>query len=484
MFDKMKRHAGRVLAAIVFFVLTAGLNAQTDTNTISTNQAPTQPVSTNAVPAPISQSYTPPPGFIDQVPEANYVTNQPGMSALQGPATGPINPGAPSPQAPIMGISSLSGPPTILAPIVLGPGIPLWGPFALHPHLEYTFEYGNGIQAQPGVNSKTVIDTVAPGFQLDMGSHWSVDYTPSLSYYSNPAFKNTLDENVLLRGNWSKDNWGLGLTQAYLQTTQPLIETGQQTSEAAYTTAISATNQFSSKMSDQVDVNQNFRDAGGFSSLKEWTADDWVNYQAGSKWGLGIGLIGGYDHESSGPDMPFEQIQGRFNFHPGPKLTVFVSAGGEDRQFINPSEKPLINPVFSGVIMYSNNPYTVSLSASRQVTPSLFANEVEVISSYNATFRDQLTEKLAIEADVGYTTIPFTSIVPQPLPQFFIGAPPAAALAEVRNNDISTFKVSLADSIWRKATLSLFYIYRDISSSQANFSYTSHQVGFTFDYHY
>ena len=162
-----------------------------------------------------------------------------------------------------MGTSALSGAPSPVGPVTVGPGIPLWGPIDVHPHLLYTFLYGNGIEAQPGQQSQTAINRVAPGFLLDLGKHWSIDYTPSFNFYSNPLFKDTTDEFVTLRGDWIYEDWVLGLSQSYVSSTQPLIETGAQTEQESYATALNASYQMGSKLSLQLGLNQNFRDAGG-----------------------------------------------------------------------------------------------------------------------------------------------------------------------------------------------------------------------------
>ena len=102
---------------------------------------------------------------------------------------------------------------------------------------------------------------------------------------------------------------------------------------------MSASYQMGSKMSLQLGLNQNFRDAEGLTDLKEWTTQDWLNYQAGNMFGMGTGLILGYDDMNPGSSMPFEQVQGRINFHPGPKLTLTLSGGVEDRQFIDQARR-------------------------------------------------------------------------------------------------------------------------------------------------
>ena len=132
------------------------------------------------------------------------------------------------------------------------------GPFAVFPHLLYSATYGNGIEAQPGQNSTTVINTVAPGLLLRMGSHWTLDYTPSLSFFSSPLFHDTTDQNVLLMGGTTYRDWSFSLSQSYVATAQPLVETGTQIEQEAYATALNAIWQMNGKLSLQLGLEPEF----------------------------------------------------------------------------------------------------------------------------------------------------------------------------------------------------------------------------------
>jgi hypothetical protein len=471
----VRRLLRNLSVASIFALLSAAVAQDAGSNT-GTNQA---------APPPGSLAPTVAPSAADDEGVQNNLTNQFGIAPVQPSPVGPAVVGSPQPASPIMGTSALTGAPSPVAPgapATTGTGFPLGGPFDIHPHLLYSFVEGTVY----GPSSKTSINTVAPGFLLDFGTHWSIDYTPTLSFYSNPEFKDTTAESAVLNGNWGMDLWMFDFSQSYVSTTDPLVVTGTQTKQETYAKALNASYQMGSKMSLDLGVNQNFRDAVGLTSLKEWTTQDWLNYQAGDKFGMGIGLTLGYDDMNPGSSMPFEQVQGRLNYHPGPKLTLTLSGGVEDRQFLNPGAPPLIDPIFSAGIIYSNLATTISLSASRTVIPSLFAEQVEVITAYSATIRQKLTKKFSLEGDASYTSIPLTSIEPVALPaQYFPGEPPPTALLEVvRNDDIKSLKISLIYAVVDRITCSAFYTWRDNSSGEAAYAYTSRQYGFSLNYAY
>src|SRR6516164_6714645 len=97
----------------------------------------------------------------------------------------------------------------------------------------------------------------------------------------------------------------------------------------------------STKMSLELALNQNFQFVGQNSTTNQftdshlWSTMDWLNYQFWPKFGLAIGLGGGYDQLTVGSDMTFVQVQGRINWTVGEKLSLLVEGGMEDRQFLD-----------------------------------------------------------------------------------------------------------------------------------------------------
>ena len=118
--------------------------------------------------------------------------------------------------------------------------------------------YGNA-SSPPGVNSYTFINTVAPGLLFSLGSHWTLDYTPSRL----PLFRFRFPRHHGPNGDAQMAahdlrDWTLDLSQSYVDTTQPLVETGE-TAQEAYTTALNAAWQMNDKMALQLGLNQDFR---------------------------------------------------------------------------------------------------------------------------------------------------------------------------------------------------------------------------------
>jgi hypothetical protein len=290
---------------------------------------------------------------------------------------------------------------------------------------------------------------------------------------------------VVLHGATTNGNWMLSLSQNYVDTTQPVVETGTQFELQAYATAMNAVWQMGGKSSLELGLSQIFRISEGLNNMHEWSTAEWYNYQFQPQFGAALGVTGGYDELSLGSDNPFEQALGRVNFQPGSKLTLTVMGGVEDRQFVHPSGPSVLNPVFDASARYLLGTGTLlTVSGNRVVTPSLIANDLNVITTVNANVRQRIIGRMFFEIEGGYAGTTYTSIVPGPLPKYYFGTAPHAALAVIRSDTRTYGKISLSTVFGTRLTGSIFYMISDNASSQSNFRYSGNEVGLNLDYRY
>jgi hypothetical protein len=470
------------MSVLFIFALLARAAGQDVGGNAGSNQPGAQTLSTNSAPAESVET----PVVTNQFGGENDLTNLFEVTPVQQPVLGPRTVGSDQLTSPLMGTSVFAGSPGgAYSPGPLGPGIPLWGPVDVHPSLLYSLTYGNGIDFLPGQQAKTFVNTITPGLLFDLGTHWKLDYTPSYAVYSSPLFRNTLAESVLLSGDTTYEDWAFNFSQSYASFDTPLIETGLQTDQDAYVTTLGAAYQMNSKLSLQLGANQSFRFTDQFDDIRQWSGSSGLNYQFIPQFGMGLTLSGGYNDISVGSSMPFESVQGTLNFRPGKKLTLVLSGGGEDLQFVHPSAPSLITPVFSGSLQYQLFPDTlISVSGSRVVNPSYFGNQVEVATAVGGSIRQQLSKKFTLTVNAGYSTIPLTSIEPGPLPQFFLGTPPRTSLVVDEEDNSTSFGVSLSYAVVERGLISVFYTVNDNAAGQANYSYSSSQIGFSLSYRY
>jgi len=480
------RELQRRLSVASIFVFLAGAAGQDTGGNTATNQPQTQAASTNAATASLTNTFQEPIGFTNGFQTQNSLIYQIGVTPNPPLMLGPAALGAEQPAAPLAGTAVLAAPPGAAGQMIpLGLGIPLWGPIDVHPSFSYTLTEGNGIDSEPGQQKNLIVQTVGVGLLFDLGSNWKLNYSPYYTIYANPAFRDNLAQSVALSGGATFEDWAFSLSQTYVKTDDPLIETGTQTSQEDYGTALAAVYQMGSQLSLQLGAAQDLRYASQFNNVESWTGNTGLNYQFMPQFGAGLSLSGGYNDVSQGSSMPFESVQATINFRPREKLTLSLSGGAEEMQFVNPSAPALITPIFSGTLQYQLFRNTsVSVGGSRTVTPSFFGNEVLVNTAVSASIRQQLSPKLSLAVNGGYSTEPLTSIVPAPQPKYFLGRAPTTFLTENEPQNSTSFSVSLSYAVVAQGAFAVFYSVNDTSSGQSNFGYSSTQVGFSINYRY
>jgi len=383
-----------------------------------------------------------------------------------------------------------ANPMQVFAPATAGPStMPLqYGPATAHPHLDYQFLYGNGIESSPGHSQNSVVQSVSPGVLFNVGDHWTLDYTPSLTYYSSRSFQDTLNQSVRLGwGTAYGGDWFFSGSQSYADSSNPQVETAAQTGQETYATAFSASYQFNDEMSLDLGWNQSFNDyvggAGVTNSLpladsRAWSTMDWLSYQFWPRFSVGLGAGFGYDQQDGSPDSINEQYQGRVNWRATDKISFQLSGGLQEQQYLSGGESPLGSPVFGATIQYQPFETTAfSLSANRTVSQSGFLDQVTENTGVTADLNQRLLGLLHLDVSGGYQTTRYVASL--------------FGLSTSRADDLYSFNARLTCPLLRRATVAVFYTYSDNASTQSGFAtvgsayaYSSRQVGIEINYQY
>ncbi len=348
-----------------------------------------------------------------------------------------------------------------------------WGPLTLHPHPLFRFLYGSGVQSAPGQSQNTAIEQFAPGVLFNIGSHWTLDYTPLFSWYSSSNFQNTIDENVMLNWGTTYQDWTLGFSQSYVANNAPLIQTGMQTKTEDYVTSAKATYQFSSRMSVDLSIVQNFSFAEGFTSTRSWSTTDWLNYDTGERWDVGVGLGYEYDDVNPGPNAMDELVQGRVRWRTTDKISFALHGGVEVQQYLESGVGSLVTPVFGMSVQYKPvKTTTLSLTADRTIAPSLFQGQVTESTSVGISLNQQLLTRFHLTAGAVYGTTSYlgTTIIP--------------TAGTGRSDNYYSLNVRLGTAWLDHGTAAVFYQYSYNPSTEPGFSFSSSQVGAEIGYRF
>jgi len=353
-----------------------------------------------------------------------------------------------------------------------------YGIFTLRPHPFYRFLYGNGILVNTNQAENTVINQLSPGFLVDIGRHWTLDYTPTWTFYSDSHFHDTLDHVITLTGGTSYEDWTLGLSQFVALTSEPLVETATQTSQQSYTTTLKASYQFNDKMSTDFGLGQNIISADQFNSSREWSTLDWLNYEFWPRLNAGVGAGVGYDNVQPGsgvtnsPDMVYEQLQGRVNWRATDKISFQINAGGQDSQFLGSSGAGnLLSFIFGAAIQYQPFQTTkLTISADRNVSPSYYASQTTETTDFTGDLNQRLLGKLYLDLQGVYHVVKYVAS--------------ANNTSSGRKDDLYSVSVQLSYPFARRGSVAAFYQASSNSSTQPGFGYSSSQVGFQISYSY
>ena len=355
-----------------------------------------------------------------------------------------------------------------------------YGPVTFRPHAYYAFSYGNGIEYSTNHTASTIIQTVTPGLSVDIGRHLTLDYTPTLTYYSSSQLQNTLGQSATLNWATAYEDWLFGLNQAWNLSTAPQSQTATSTKTEDFSTGASASYIINDHFSTDLGFNQDLNYVQNLQDSKTWSTMDWLNYSFWRRLSTGVGA--GYGYTSLSPDngsaatsgiQTFETLLGRVNWRASDKISFSVNAGFEDRQFHAKGISDSLNPIFSASIQYQPFAHTqLALTASRSVSSSdyFILTQSTETTTVGVSLDQRLFKEFYLDVSGTYSkTVYNESIV---------------VAAVTRDDDQYTFNVALRHSFLKHGSVSVNYQYQDNESTTTGFSYTSNQIGFQIGYTY
>src|ERR1017187_9658750 len=334
-----------------------------------------------------------------------------------------------------------------------------WGDFVLKPHFLYRFLYGDGIQASAGHQSTTAVNSFSPGFLLDMGNRWTVDYTPTWDFYSNPRFHDPIADSLL------------NFTQGYVYSSQPLVETGRQTTVQDISTGLDLSHRFSQEFYTETTLSQNLQNAVGFPNSKQWSALDWLHYQTTPQIDTAVGAGLGFIDVTGGSDSFYFQPSAQATWSPSSKLSIKLSGGLDRREFLVRPRRILDTPIYSLAVQY--NPFEgtgLGFTAGRELNQSLLASESSRSTNWTANLSQRLLEHYLLTASVSQNNVDYLL--------------DTTAANAGRNDRRLSYTLRLTWSFLKRGTLAVLYDWNRNSTTASGFGFSSHQVGLELGYRY
>lgn len=348
-----------------------------------------------------------------------------------------------------------------------------WGAVAFRPHALYRLSYGDGVQSRPGQSTTTTINMFSPGMLAELGTHWTADYTPTWTFYSNRAFGDSVAHNASVRGIVGFTDGDAQFSQTYSLSRDPLIETGRQTRQESAGTSLAVNYSLGRQTRLEATAAHNLRYLENAPNSREWTTTDWLHYQFSNRLDVAVGAgLGKVNVEpETDLDMKYSQAQARIGWKPVDKLSLDIHGGREHRTFSKAGSAALNSPTYGGSIQYQPvEVTTISLGAERGVTPSFFANQVTDSSSWTISLDQRLLQRFHLTAGYGRHKSRYIS--------------PAAVIVVGRDDESSTFHLRLGTSFLRRGNIALFYQRTKNSSNIAGYGFASDQSGIEIGYRY
>ncbi|MCC7374094.1 MAG: hypothetical protein IT581_05535 [Verrucomicrobiales bacterium] len=421
-----------------------------------------QPFDTNTVSAPLTGN--PGVSYLDsQIPQSPWLSADTPVEPDWAPTTAPRSPLL----RPGLGTSAIGG--THFGHSSFGRGGPgatpiQLGPVDVRPRLGYQILYGSGLPSLGRNSEATLLHTVSPGVAFNMGRYWSVNYAPSIRIYDQEGYENTVNHTVTLNGGADWENWHFGLRHATAITSDPLVETGQQTDQTVHTTAINGRWKRNPRGTYSFSIDQRLRDTTRANNVNSWSMDNAYDYAVRPKLRVGLGVGVGYDMVEPGSDMIDQDLSLRVSGPLGDRIDYHLSGGAGFREFMDSDASTAITPKLGLNITYRMLEMTMlSVGASHGTSTSYFSDQFTENTTVQGGVTQRLSERWSVSASGGLRLTNYRS---------------TKGSTSIQREDTTTFAtVSTGTQILTRLSLSIFYSYRANASDSSSYGFDSHQVG-------
>jgi len=384
-------------------------------------------------------------------------------------------------------------PPSLSSPFSSTPDTPFKaGPAVFRPRLMYRYINAEGLPAGAR-RVASEIHTVAPGIQVDLGDHWSLDYAPTWTSYTARALDDTVDQAFSLRGTVVGQEWALTFVENYGLSSPTLVETGQQTEQTTWLTSLGASRGFGPQLG--IDLNGTMKERYGeiFPDSREFITPNWLMFRYSPQMNLGLGPTLGYVEMDHGPDITYERYMGRLSWQPTDKISLSASGGMEYRHSRAADAKDLKNPIMDASLSYQPFPTTsLRASYSRSVNSSYYDNQVTVGSGWSVGLEQRLLGHFYFSANWSHNESEYeavtTTVPPPPAseppdeteadPETPSVPTPVLITRPGRTDSVDMFNARLTFQFLQRMSFAATYQEAQNRSSQPGYSFNSKQYGF------
>lgn len=352
-----------------------------------------------------------------------------------------------------------------------------WGELTLRPRLSYLVLYGDGVLVRPGQQASSTMQILSAGIQLNLGTHWTLDYSPTETIYSNADFNDTLSHLLNLTGRIGYGNWQFQLAQSYSQSADLLIQTARQTEQKSYDTSVSASYRFGPHMQLDSTVGQsvltvdNQAATAAVPSTRTQFVSERLNYIFSPRLNANVSYDIGYSKVNPGSDMSYTRPQAQIVWLPTDKITLNVQGGSEFRKIRSTPGRNLSIPTYSTALIYRPFADTqLTFLTVSEIAPSYLADQVPKNFRWNILLDQQLFKYLHLHT--GYAEEESNYVRTD------------NSTAPARTEKTYLYNLRFSTTVFRKVGLTALYQHRTVNSNDALIQFSGSYVGFQIEYRY
>jgi hypothetical protein len=353
-----------------------------------------------------------------------------------------------------------------------------WWIFDVTPRLNAQAVYDDNVNISSRTAQDDFIWVASPGITAVAGDSisresptFTLSYAPSFIVFTDHDEYDSIDHSANVTGIWPFSRLRLGFRQTFDQDTGGIVDVGSRAERRSFNTSLTSAYELSEKTSFEINARQGIQDyAEPLIGTTEWANDNWLNYLAGAKVVLGLGLTFGYADVERNPGQQYQRLLLRAVYNLTYKLDLTASVGGEFRQYKDGPDR--FGAIFAlGASYWPRDGTTISLNGHRDNRNSaLLAGQNYISTGFGLSLRQRLLDRLFATLGATYEHAEYE-------PSIF-------GVAASRSEHYYLLRSSVDVAITNRWLAGLFYRHRENISNTSAFAFSNNQVGIQTSYEF
>ena len=292
-------------------------------------------------------------------------------------------------------------------------------------------------------------------------------YNVNAFFYDKNTDQNSVNHDALISGRWEGAKLTIG-ARFYYQTLSDIdIEVGNRVDRTVYGGELSSKYSFGGKTSIEFNLSNQSYDYAKQLSWHQWMVEDWLNYQVLPKTKVSLGTRFGSVNVEYYPTQTFEQLVGRVDYFPSPKVGFSLNGGVEWRQLGGAGADAVIGVFnFTGTYLPFDGTL-MAVTAYRRNTASILLSDANITATgFSILVRQRFLQRYFFAVEGGYEDADYRSR--------------QAGAGSDRQDRTTYIKSGMSCDVTKNLSAEFAYQHRRNDSSSANLSFTENVFTFLF----